>query len=697
MTLTIPNGGISAGRSANVQVATSNAGAAIAQIGEVAADVGIALEDDRKRRLTNRLRVDLARDMNALRLESEEIGDPDALDQFWQGRSGELKAQYQKRAGNVWQDFEVAFDDLSNTYAAGIGNRALGLRYSQSEADWAEFEHVAVQAGAAADDDTRDVLISNGDTIIDQLVQSGVIDPEEGQLRKLSLRGEISNATAIEAIASNPAGFLSDLDAGKFAALDGETQARYRVQAQSAIEQQELANQKAIEKQVKERETQIGNELSKITDLVGTNRLPVDEVFLASPEVQAHKDYPRAMAAIELARDKPALATLTVQQLDDLINEEQKKPVSEAWQVERQELLTELRESAAKGWREDPIAYAETIGFEPPALPELDANNPTQFATALRSRVGLARELQERGYTSELRVFSNAEREAIKKQTGLDVPDEQRLAMAASFATAFGTGAGEFAANLAGDDVFTHVTGLIGQGLPNYSASDILEGQRKIADKVVLVPSAAKFAEAFHDATEGEFEDQPELARRVIAAARALYVQTNPIEDAANIEADSYAQAVNRALGATVNSSGRLRVGGLQEMATPVGDEYTVTLPVGVSADAVTGAIETLSGALPVIRAKGGDADPSYTQFSDLLASASLTGQTPDFGDPNAETYNPRATFNQLQIVPDWRRGSMVDEYVFARVTRNGIVPLRDTDGELFRFSLKKLVGATGQ
>ena len=75
-------------------------------------------------------------------------------------------------------------------------------------------------------------------------------------------------------------------------------------------------------------EKQIGNRLSDLREVIQLGRTPTDIAFLDDPEAQAHPDYPRTMAALELQRDAPLLSQMSADELDAMIAEEEAKPIT---------------------------------------------------------------------------------------------------------------------------------------------------------------------------------------------------------------------------------------------------------------------------------------------------------------------------------------------------------------------------------
>ena len=717
MSLTVPKAGLNAGRAARAGQAVPTVGPEIAQLGNGLAAAATAIENDRLSREAQRLQVDLTRDMNNLRLEFEQIGDPDQIEEQWGQRIGALRESYfngTNEAGHLRVDpknrerFGLAFDDLSQRHSFSMSQRAMAGRFAQREATWVEYQHEAVAAGANADPETRAGLLASGDAMIDELVASNVIDATTAAKRKLALRGDMSNASAISLIDADPQAYLEMADAGEFNDLGAERVARYRVQAQNALDRQATAALTAEEKATRAREKEIDGQLDDIIAIAGAGRTSVDEAWLNSPEVLGRPKHAEAMAAISLREEQPGFDQMTVADMDRLIAAERGKKLSEPFQAERLKVLEETRAARADAWQKDAVGTARAQGIPTPNLPEFDPNNPADFAAGLEARFTHAEWMVEKGYTDQVQLFDAADLDALKPYLALSADPKDRANLATILTNTLGDDAPKMAARMGADVAFVYSTNLTAQGAPTGTITDIMAGSQKLAAKTVHIPTHNKFVAEFGKQTEGMFLEQPELAPQILASAKALYAQGGAGDDPAEIDEDLFATALQRALGGEADANGQLTVGGLQTFDVRgtwggAGDDYAIPLPVGVPAAGVDDALDQIEADLSRhwVRDHAGTTGPDTGSYSspsmDRLAAASITGSPPNFGDPEAEDFEPAETFANMRLGAYWQGGKPSDVYVFYAERGGRKVFLYDTEGKVFRVSLKELLKGAPQ
>lgn len=717
MSLTVPKAGLIAGRAARAGQVVPNAGAEIAQMGDGVASAATAIENDRLSREAQRHQVDLTKDMNDLRLELEQIGDPDVLDEQWGLRVAALRKSYfatPNENGDTrvdpknYERFGLAFDDLANRHGSAMGQRVMAGRFAQREATWVNYQHEAVNSGANADPETRDGLLASGDAMIDELVTNNVIDAATGAKRKLALRGDMNNASAISLIGSDPQAYLDLAASGEFDGLGGEAKARYGVQAQKALDRQAATAATAAEKANKVRDKETDAKLDDVIAISGAGRTSVNEAWLNSPEVQGRPKYAEAMASIALREEQPSFDQMTVADLDVLITAERGKKLSEPFQAERLKVLEETRTARADAWQKDAVGTGRAQGIPTPSLPQYDPNNPAGFAAGLDARLTHAQWLVEKGYTDQIQLFDADDLAALKPHLALDADPKDRANLATILTNTMGVDAPKMAARMGADAAFVYSTNLTAQGAPADTVSDIMAGSQKLAAKTVQIPTHNKFVAEFGKQTEGMFLEQPELAPQILASAKALYAQSGASDDPAEIDTEVFATALQRALGGEADTNGQLTVGGLQTFDVRgtwggSGDDYAIPLPVGVPAAGVNTALDQIEADLSKrwVRDHKGTTGPDTGSYSspslERLAAASISGAAPNFGDPEAADFDPAETFSNMRLGAYWKGGKPSDTYVFYAERGGRKVFLYDTEGKVFRISLKQLLQGASQ
>ncbi len=706
MTLTVPRSNANGGRAARAAPpAPTDTGAIVAELGQIGQSVGTAIENDRLQRESARNQVDLNREFNDLRLEVEGIGDPDDLDAAWSNGVATIRGRFfgDDAAGVVprvsernAEDFALAFDDLAARQGFQVGVRSLKARNSQREATFNQYAFEAGRTAAATSDpESRGRLIAAGHAQIDALLASNAISPEEAQRRREGLGIDIDNAAAIGTLAEDPEAFLAGLQSGDYPNLDGETQARYEVQAKGAIARRDADLARAEEVAAAERDREIGDRLSDIAKVASGMRItgaeieaidgrPIDEAFLNRPEVRAHPDFARAQAALSLRNEGWRLNAMTPAALDALIAEEKTRAVEEPWQMERLTLLQDVRGEVATGWREDPVAQARSVpGLDIAALPDLDGSDPQALAGVLQQRAAHGQRMIEGGYATSLRVFDADERVALQAALGPDQSPESRAVLAATLAGALPRSGPDSFENMVDDPVLRHMGTFVATGGSGALAQEVLRGQQAIDLRtVVMPPQAARTGETF-EAIGTVFADLPggtRLQANVMRAADALYARRigqNAPED--DINPDLYLQAVHDVMGGTGYVHSASAEGGVQE----VRDTLTI-LPRGVNGADVENRLARFpiaSGGAGLVSI-GGAVDQAATDR--VLAAASVVeGALPTIaGEPvSRDIWQDVA----LEAVGN-------DQFIFTYPLALGRRTISTAEGRPYVFSLTRLM-----
>ncbi|MBY5988217.1 hypothetical protein [Roseovarius atlanticus] len=710
--LVMPRAGTDPGPAARAVPQPANeVGAAIGELGQVANNIGTAIINDKLDREMRRAQVDLTRDINNLRLEIEQVGDPDEAEQQWSQGISALRQSYVAPGDNgQWrvsprnlERFNLAFDDLANRHAYQIGAQSIERRQSERMATYRAYQFEAERAATKTDADTRDVLAVAGEEQIAGLLNAGIIDAEQAEIERQTLRQNLDRTAAFETYNSDPELFLEELDRGDYEFLDPQVATRMKAGAKADLLKAEEKAQKTAEAKQSERQKAVANDLGRISSISDTTRLTAtDRAFVESAEVAelAKSDddvalaLRKAQARISLDQDAQVYETMTPAELRTSIEIERQRKVKHPFEEERLGVLEQLLDQTEKSLDTDPLGHVASLGFEPPAL-DLDAD-PETLEAQLAARVRHGRVVQERGFTDGIVILRPEEREQLKEALGKSANVARREAVLQSFARELGDDAQLVIAAATNDPAQAHIAHLITQGAPASTTRDALLGQKRLADKTVSAPSPDEFRAAFRGATGNMFLEYPDLEKRLIATATALYA--NADIDAGTVDSDIVRQSVNRALGG--DGQGR---GGIAYIdRAGLGNAYNLPLPANVAAREVTGALDLIERGLQeynyktrTTRAEDGAVVREYARKSadfTALKAASLNGTAPNLGDENAAEI-----FEDLQIVPVWKDGQPRDAYTFVRMTPRGPVAIMDENGDRYEFSLNRLVRASRQ
>lgn len=718
MTLTVPKAGSDGGRAARVRVEEPQGGALLAQFGDQMRAVGEALENDYLSREAQRFQTDLTGEMNNLRLEVMEIGDPDQAEAAWRQGSQALRQSYlegqtddgrPRVSPKNAEKFGLTFDELHNRNAFSLGKQTLGARQAQQEATFIRYAQTATQQGATADPDMRATLLGQGYEQVDQMVAAGVIDAAEGERRKLGLTQDMDNARAIEMVASDPDGFLASSGDGDFAGLPADVRARYRVQAQGNINRLAAKAEAEAERVAKEQAKVRDGRLKDMRAVWDAGMQSDDIAYLLDEDAKQSPEWAETMAQFELVNEYPRLRQMTPAQQEALIAGEKARPVTKGYEAQRLPVLEKLRSEAETAWATDGVAYARETGLYVPDLPEFDPKNPAAYASGLAARVKRGDEFVEEGRTNVPPILDAEERAQLVKLSSVDTPPETRLALAKALGASMPARGPNTITEITGDPVLAHVSGYLAAGGRDDLASQIFEGQADIVNGNVTMPSKPARIEAGIDMLSGVFSGFGGSARAERAAREAtdaLYAKkarvAGQIED---IDTDLYVQSMHEVMGGLGASGSEEARGGIAVI-----NGYATMIPVGMRHQDVLTTIDKLGDPDPEDMERWertDDFDP--TEFARSLDETiqRSRGDVPSGPDKRRLTLNDQLTTASVtgkppllegkpMITVDFRNARLQplggDNYRLVYDTALGTREIKDADGDRYVLNLRKLV-----
>ncbi len=704
--LTVPRAPAILGRTANVQYETPQFGGAAAELGSRMFEAGTALENDRLDREMSRLRVDMTKDMGDLRLQVEDMGDPDAAGAAWDQGISTIREKYATGTNDRGrpmvdpknaENFDLAFDDLSNSHAYALGGRFLALRQSQRAATYYEYEQVAQNQASAADPTTRDQLYADFDAETDKMVAAGTMSPEAAAKRKQDFRQTTVNSNAIQRLQEDPEGLIEDIDAGELDTMGPEAKARYRTQAQAEMERRAAAAQKASETAAKEWGAANDERVRGLRDISTAGRMPKDAAYLDTPEARKSKYYDEAMAARDLARETPDFAMKTPDQLAAMIAEERKKPLAGAYQANRLKVLEEAHDKAVDGYRTDPIGYAAK---NRPDVPTLDLSNPEAVAQQIKARVTFGRDLVSEGYVdadpnsvSRVPLLSKAEQADLTELVKGTKNPAERLSLTSGIVAAVVERGGDpmQIEALAADPVLSWAsTGSATGVIAPATAAQMLRGQEAIDAGVVVLPPESQRLDPVFTQVEDLFADVDGgagLQAQVMKAADAIYASMIQRTDPnAPINGELYQQALHLAFGGTGTVNTSSARGGIQMV-----NGRRTFLDDGISPAMIDNAVGSLRRDLvPAKQGHGVGAMSGSDRVPDRPArvlAAAARG--------TAEGTLP--TINGQPLEPDdWAEATFVavgpDRYALLLAHGGGVQATAGETDQPFTFSMKALL-----
>ena len=696
MSLTIPKAGINPGAVASPRFEAPDTGAAIAEFGQRMQKVGIDLQKDREQRSLNRARVDMMSGLNDLSLEFDQVGDPDQIDAEYGPRSQQLKSQIvgQLPAG-VQDQAGLAFDEMNVAHSARQGQRAVGLRQSTEMANVMAGGDELVRAAAIADPETQQAYLDQFDDQLDNLVARGVLAPDEAERQRQAFGSKMDNARATRMLSDDPEALVAAVDAGEFAAMDGDFQQSWRARGVSA------ARTNAARAQAEgDRARSEGVAAAKQMFKDGVDVMQKGQPFaladdaaalLADPEIAALPEAREYAATLTLTEQRPEIAMLPLPQKRALLAEIEKTPVEKGFETDTAVALRGMIEADEKRFGEDPLGRAEEIGLKPAAiLPDPATAKPEDMITGLRDRARYTQSLVSGQWVdpSGAKLFRPNEREMWEKAVANEASPDQRARIAGSMATALGPMTGIAAAEIGADPVFSYVGMGLASGMDQRVGRQIFEGQRVIEGKQVKLPPVTdrrqaffgSFSGLFNDGTEAGWPDQSAARDQITTAADALYAYRMRSEVAAGEDVDGkltetvYLQAVHEVTGGTGAYDSRDARGGLQD----VNGELTL-LPRNVRASDVEDRLQGMAARV---------ATPKNAELA--WSKLSATGNRPRVGGEDLNSHS----MSRLAL-----RAIGPDQYLLVwpnRRTGQMSVVMGD-DGKPFAISMSALLDAADE
>lgn len=585
--IVIPISETAGGRAAQPKAFENETGGIVAEFGERMTQVGDALETDRLDREAARSRVDIARELGRARLSFDNASDPDAIDRGWGETAAGLRADLLARADpRNAERLGLAFDELADSHALALGQRAVDLRQGERRAVLADQAYEIVGQAATLDAPTRETLYMQLADAYAQAVDAGTLTAEQAGEGLRAVQDQMGRAAGTRALDADPRALIAAIDAGDYAGADPVWREGLRSRATSAVAA-EAARVAAEEKRLAtEAAAEIGDRLGNVRDIARAGRVSAFEAdLLNDPVVQADPGYPEAAAAVALRDALPDFATLPPADQAAMIEAEQAKPLAEKFELKVLEGMKSAYDAAVAAWEKDPLAQAAALGMEPAPLPPLTA--PAGDLTAgLAARRRFGRSLATSGYIERPAFFSAEEREALAAATGPEVDPARRAELAATFARALGSDAPRALAEIEGDELFAHMGSLAAAGGNPAILATAFKGAQALDAKTVELPSEDDrrlwIDEAFGDAIGDE-----RATGLIMRAADAIYAgRARGVANDGGAAARLYATALQEALGGGVNRRGNA-TGGVQ-----VFRRQLTPLPVGVTGEQVQTAFE---------------------------------------------------------------------------------------------------------
>jgi len=622
MSLTVPQAGVIAGRAPNmaaVPVVASDAGGAVAGLGDKMLQIGTAIEEERSQREVAAAKVKAMQGLNDLRLEFEQNGSPDDIDKNFAPRAQELRQQILGglSARSQGPGAEM-FDELQAAHGFELGKRAIDLRQSERMATTAQMQQTVITTASNADPTAQSVMLGQFDDHVDQMVANGTMMPEDAQKLKMETAAALDNSAASKLLDSDPAKLIAALDDPKnpgFSRLSQERRVELRGQAVNQL-RADAAKAEARGK-VAEKE-RLANATTRLKDGIDSYRAgrPFADAetvgaMLADPTIAALPEAREYAHAQALAKAMPEFTSLPLAAQKRILAEEQKSAISKGYEANLAEAMQSAVSAAEEGLAKDPISYAAKMDWmDANPLPDPVAGGADDFATAFGARARGVDALVSNGYLPKKQYFTPAEAESLKAAVAPSNSPEQLVKLSSALAAGFGEDADVAAAQIGADPVFRMVGGMLANGGNEGVARRVFNGRRLMETKdIQLPPEKARrslffkeFYGLFSDGTvQGEPDEKP-VRDAIIAATDALYAAETfddsyvrkSTNDPIVIDEDRWKDCLHKVLAGSGGFDDDLATGGVQKVMGQI-----TLMPRGVSGRALERNIETVAKAGP--------------------------------------------------------------------------------------------------
>lgn len=490
------------------------------------------------------------------------------------------------------------------------------------------------------------------------------------------------NADEIAAAQSELSGILSARES-----LPGV--AWTREQSENIIIKAGEAAAKEVAKRQKEQVSTWKGDLSLIGKAAMNGQAAADEAILQNPIVrqQLPDEWAEAASRVMLRDNMPSFLLMTPAEQREAIAEMKAQPVQADWEMDLLKAATDATEANTKAWEDDPIKRAgEVLMDKPPALTNINPEDPSSAITAMQERKAYADDLVTAGYTDMPIYLSDQEAEMLGQAMSKETPPELRAVMAAAIVEGFGAGADRVFGEIKSDDPTTKYAGkLMARGGDKAVAFEAMRGQTMLDEGLVQAPPMSSSLSAISPDISAALSIVPitaqgELRKFAVSiyAARARGV-TDAEDQKAIMEG-----AVQSALGQTTNKRGKV-IGGVQ----PIGDN-PVLLPPGISGEDAQHALEMAfsAGQRNLSPMEG------FAQIGAALLGQDTIGQLPqEWVGGNTpllggKPLNPKLFNNgNIRLVP-----STGSSYRIEVVTNGAVTDARNAAGGIFEFDLSELI-----
>lgn len=465
-----------------------------------------------------------------------------------------------------------------------------------------------------------------------------------------------------------------------------------REQSQNVVMKSQEAAQKEIDRRVKEQATTWKGDLGLIGNAAMNGQSAADESILQNPIVRAQlpEEWAEAAAKVMLRDNLPTFLTMTPAEQAAAIAEMKAQPVQADFELEILGAAEAATAENEKAWEADPILRAQQVlPNKPPALDNINPENPADAIKAMADRQAYADGLVEAGYVDAPVYLSDTEAEALGVAMSKETPPELRAVFAAAIVEGFGEGADRVFDEIKTDDPTTRYAGkLMSRGGDKTVAFEAMRGQAMLDEGLVQAPTSSNSLEAISpDIAEAmaiaPLTVQGDLRKFAISiyAARARGV-TDAAEQKTIMEG-----AVQSALGQSKNRRGQL-LGGVQTIGS-----NPVLMTPGVSGEEADRALGlAFSSGLSAMSAAEGFAQIGAT----VLGQGAVYAKEQIWPDGNMPMLGGKPLApglfqrGHVRLVP-----TTGTSYRMEIITNGAVQDARNAAGGTFEFDMARMIAAT--
>jgi hypothetical protein len=563
----------------------------IAALADVGIDWKAAKVKAENDRAVRDARIGALQELDTARIEFETTGQMEGLGDRWAAEAGAIADKWAESVPrHMRADFALGLRETIAPQTGAIRRREFGLfRDHERSALNGSLREVEKLAANAPDAASREAILKDGASIVQQAVDDGLYSAVEGEAILSNLPANAARVEAMGLVDSDPQAFLDRIDEFRVT-MDPEEAKRFELAAKGNVAAEDTRRAREDALLAKKAEAETRQRVDGAIDILESGR-PYKGLPELLAETAGTPEGDRLQATIDAVGTEENFALMTPRSQRDYIAAEAKKATGDPADVGRLNRLRAINERTEADLAKDRIAYVRDRGLMD--LAPVDISDPA----SVHSRIVEAEIIHE-DFTpgaATIQYFDQGETDRLAAELKGDDPD-RALAVIALIERNFGDRAPLALAQIGEKDPVAHLAGALVLDTGDTTASRYILQGRKMRDRGegakvsadVRRAVAAEFAPvlSWMITPDGRVVQDKRKLDLALQAADAHFAATGlAIADPKSSEAkEAYRLSVMASMGRT--DRGGATYGGVQTV-----NGIDTVLPGNLSADRVERAI----------------------------------------------------------------------------------------------------------